>query len=363
MIPLSNLPDYVERGGEQVWRPPFSARQVDLYGFVVAADQAAIDAMLLHDLVQPSGGVVDYRSAHANVIVTFGEIGREGSLDPVDSRRGYISEREVSIWCLVADVAATGRLLWYLPYIFTDSEQTIATGREIFGYPKQLGYFDQDFPAALQPGGGATTVKTLAIDPFAPDSEATPREMISVVRASGDATIRTPSPIADELELFFPGGFLLDHSRPTGSRPPASATITAAGAPAPPAARAAPPWLKGVLNALQGRSLTGQPGDLIVDMVENPTLVFLKQFRDVSCSTKACYQAVVEAPIAMDLGDASYEALDPNLFELTVQSWASNPIADQLGMPAGKPIAPQAAFHASFGFDIQLGLEVWRAST
>ena len=35
MIPAANLPDYVFRGGEQVWRPPFSARQVELYGFVM----------------------------------------------------------------------------------------------------------------------------------------------------------------------------------------------------------------------------------------------------------------------------------------------------------------------------------------
>ena len=38
---------------------------------------------------------------------------------------------EVSVWCLVADVNAGGRLGWYLPYVFTDSPQTMATGREV----------------------------------------------------------------------------------------------------------------------------------------------------------------------------------------------------------------------------------------
>ena len=85
-------------------------------------------------------------------------IGRLASGDPHDELRGYLREREVSVWCLVADVAETGptsRLLWYLPYVFTDSGQTVATGREVYGYPKQVGTFDADYPAQkkqLRPG-------------------------------------------------------------------------------------------------------------------------------------------------------------------------------------------------------------------
>ena len=118
-----------------------------------------------------------------------------------------------------------------------------------------------------------------------------------------------------------------------------------------------------MLNAVEGRTLTGSPSDLITDLVTDTTLVFLKQFRDVSCATKACYQAVVEAPLSIELLGASYERLDPALFELTVQSWASDPIAEELGIPADRPIVPERAFRAGFGFDILLGLEVWRAPT
>ena len=367
VIPPSNLPEYVERGGEQVWRPPFSARQVELYGFVLKADQKAIDRMLLHDLVHPSAGAVDYRCAHAHVVVTFGEISREGSLDPVDARRGFITEREVSVWCLVAD-AITGRLLWYLPYIYTDSEQTIATGREVYGYPKQLGCFDDTFLGALGEGGGTTVVQTLTIDPFAAESKATRREMISVTRQQGAGAPRdrpeiNRESIAREVEIGFSGGFELDHSRPTVSPPHRSAAITPAGAesPSPAPARGCPPWIRGVLNALQGTGLTGEPFDLIMDMVTKPTLVFLKQFRDVACATKACYQAVVEAPIEFRSLQL-YEPLDQQLFELTVQSWASDPVAEELGIDAGQAVVPEAAFHTKFGFDIQLGLEVWRAT-
>ena len=118
-----------------------------------------------------------------------------------------------------------------------------------------------------------------------------------------------------------------------------------------------------MFNAVEGRTLTGNPSDLIKDLVTDTTLVFLKQFRDVSCATKACYQAVIEAPLQIDPVGASYERLDPGRFELTVHSWASDPIADELGLPAGQAIVPECAFRAGFGFDILLGLEVWRAPT
>ena len=69
---ISNLSDYVDRESEQVWRPPARATDVELYGFVIPASGAAIDAMLTHDLNLPSGNIVDYRCANPNMIVTFG---------------------------------------------------------------------------------------------------------------------------------------------------------------------------------------------------------------------------------------------------------------------------------------------------
>ena len=59
---------------------------------------------------------------------------------------------------------------------------------------------------------------------------------------------------------------------------------------------------------------------------------------------------------------ASYEALDPQAFTITVEEWASHPIASELGLRSGE-LSPELAFQAEFDFDIQLGLEVWRAPT
>lgn len=363
MIP-HNLPDYVERGGRQVWRPPYLAKQARIFGFVVPAGRAPIDALLHRDLVEPAGGAVDYRCAHESVLVSFAAIEELGSGDPTDSQRGYLPEFEVSIWCLVADAIDGGRLLWYLPYVFTDSGQTVATGREVYGYPKQIGYFPSSYPDALA-NGGPTVVEALAIDPFDPIQEAIRHPVISATRApgtQGQGMIGGGAAGFAGLTGLFSAGAGVSAKLPYGPVPGPSATITATTAPPPPPKPGPPPWsVKRVLNVIQGRGLTGDPDELIMAMVANPTLVFLKQFRDVTCPTKACYQAVVEAPIAPTAG--SYESLDPKMFELRIEDWDSHPIATDLGIAAATAITPEHAFEAILDFEIQLGLEVWRAPT
>ncbi len=360
-IPVT-LPTYVERTGRQVWRPPYRAEEAQVVGLVIPADQQRLDALLQRDLVLPSGGALDYRSVHANVIVTFASIGRMTSGEPPDSLRGYLPEKELSIWVLVADKTAGERLCWYLPYVFTDSGQTVATGREVYGYPKQIGSFDQAFPGALLQGGD-TTVSALTLDTFDPASCASQRPVATVSRKTGAGT-GPPSGTtwAQELLSWFPGGLSVDIDLPFAAAAKASATITTTGK-KPSGALGAAPWLKPLLTSLQGQPLTGDPDELAAEMMKNPTLVFLKQFRDVACETKACYQAVIEAPIAVDPANASFTPLDPALFSVQLEDWASHPLASDLGILPGKPITPTRAFHASFSFGIQTGYEVWKAPT
>jgi hypothetical protein len=58
---------------------------------------------------------------------------------------------------------------------------------------------------------------------------------------------------------------------------------------------------------------------------------------------------------------ASYDQLDPRQYTIALADWDSHPIASDVGVDPGAPV--ETAFHARFDFDIQLGLEVWRAST
>lgn len=365
MIPHT-LPDYVERGGRQVWRPPYAARRARIFGFVLSAPAASIDALLHRDLIEPAGGAVDYRCAHESVVVTFSRIEELASAEKPDSERGWLPELEVAVWCLAGDAIAGGRLVWYVPYVFTDSGQTVATGREVYGYPKQIGYFDQGFAGALD-AGGSTAVEALAIDPFGPATSATRRRMVAAERAAGTqgkGQLAIGQAGFDHLTGFLASGVELSTKIPFGPKPAQSATITPAGSPPPGMKKSGGPWSFGrILSALEGRGLTGDPEELVLSMVANPTLVFLKQFRDVTCPTKACYQSVIEAPMAVEPVGAGYESLDPKMFGVSLYDWDSHPIAGDLGIAPAKPIQPSLAFRAELDFEVMLGDEVWRAPT
>jgi hypothetical protein len=361
------LPDYVDLGGRQVYQPPYTARHAEIFGFVLKADRAAIDGLLLEAFTEPSKGAVDYRCSHDNVLITFAQIERLSSRDEPDSRLGYLPESEVSVWCLAADVIAGGRLVWYLPYVFTDSGQTVVTGREVYGYPKQIGTFPGNYPTALQTHG-VTTVEALSINPFGPDDKAVPRPMITVNRKplapGGDETVPAGASALEEVMIAFPHEELeVTTDIPFGRTPKPSAVITPVGGEPPSGAGGTLPWGRRLLDVVRGGLRLGDSFELVVDMVNDPKLVFLKQFRDVLCPTKACYQAVVEAPLGVHLLSANYRPLDPGLFEILVESWDSHPIASDLGVPAQAALTPRRAFHARLDFDIELGEEVWRATT
>jgi hypothetical protein len=362
MIP-ENLPGYVDRGGRQVWRPPYTASIAKLFGFVLDADAPAIDSLLNRDFNEPAGGAVDYRCAHASVVVIFAAIDKLASGDLRDEQRGYLSELEVSVWCLAADLTAGSRLVWYLPYVFVDAGQAVASGREVYGYPKQIGLFEDDYPDKLD-NGGTTTVWAPAIDPYGKNEKAIPRAVLSADhKPVGGPPAAGGFP---DLVDLFTAGLSIRRDLPFGPAPRPTGAITPVGAPLPRRATVSrvPAWAgRRVLDTLLGRGGIESADDLIAEMIESPTLVFLKQFRDVSCPTKACYQAIVEAPLAVHISTARYTQLDRQAFTVTVEDWASHPIASELGLLPRSPLVPELAFQAEFDFDIELGLEVWRAPT
>lgn len=356
-----HLPDYVERGGGLVYRPPYTARQAVLDGFVVKADQAAIDALLQHDLVAPTGGAVAYQAVHDHVIVAFTRIGELASVDATDRQRGCMSELEVSVWCLVADVHAGDRLCWYLPYVFTDSPQTMATGREVYGYPKQTGTFSGGAPLGLPPGGRAA-VDALCIDPFGPYETAVSRPIIAVERSATASGPLVPMPpeatLLDEVERLFPGPLSVSATFSTG---PTAAKLKITPPGQQPPSNPKPPWAgKPPLTSFATASFGAPKPSLVASLVADPTLVFLKQFRDVTCPTKACYQAVIEAPLQLDFVGASYHAYAADDLTVEIADWASHPIARDLGTTSGAPLTVERAFRAEFGFDTLLGEELWR---
>jgi hypothetical protein len=86
------------------------------------------------------------------------------------------------------------------------------------------------------------------------------------------------------------------------------------------------------------------------------TQIFLKQFRDTADGTRACYQAVVEAPI--QIKRISY-ALTERDWSFTLHPLDSHPIDHELGV-ASQPAA--IALDMQIDFLLENGVEVGRVT-
>ena len=217
-----------------------------------------------------------------------------------------MSELEASVWCLAADVTAGSRLVWYLPYVFVDAGQAVASGREVYGYPKQIGSSKTTIPTSGERGHddglGASD------RPLREGREGEPAPMLSADHqpAGGPAGA---GGFPDLFELFATRLDIRDKHRSVPRLGPRERSRRPAlRVPRRARASSVPAWAgRRVLDTLLGRGRIEGADDLIGEMMESPTLVFLKQFRDVSCPTKACYQAIVEAPLAIHLSTASLQ--------------------------------------------------------
>jgi hypothetical protein len=355
------LPDYVERGGRQVYRPPYIARTADLYGFAVTGNRDKIDDLLDRDLNEPAGGEVQYRCASDTVFFTFADIQELTSVDPPDSGYGFVAENELSVWCLASDLIAGNRLVWYLPYVFTDRGQAIATGREVYGYPKQSATVTMD--------SKTWSAQAWVIGTHGAAAKASLQPVVTVTHETGSPTRILPGRPKD-----LPQKALVDNLLTTplgikgriapGGTPKPSATLTGAATPAPPPANPGGAWVRTPVTKVLDINLDFDRVNTMVAMAADPRLVFLKQFRDVECPTKACYQAIVEAglKVHVDMTDPlAFELLKSDEFTLAIDTYASHPIREELGVEATQSCT--AAFRASLDFTIQTGFEVWRAPT
>ncbi len=318
------LPTYVERGGEQALSGPFLGRGVRLHGFLFEADELALQAVCDRDLNGPAQGTVRYVPLVPRVLLIFAEFGKLRSNDPPDSLKGVMTEIDVAFWMPVAAVDPTGtsakakRLSWFLPYIFVDNPLAIASGREVYGYPKEQGTFL--FPKA-DADEALYAVDTHVCERFGPEAPLQHRRLFEVRRT--DAVAHGGfARVWDDLKDAFQDTMRL------------------------------------IVNDEGKVNLSSV--ELLVDIFEYlvhdevPT-VFLKQFRDAADPTLACYQALIEAPskvltfrsAGLVLGD----------YELTVFPFESHPIVKDLGLGGPKHRA-LAAWHADFDFLLGKGREV-----
>lgn len=137
----SPRPRYVSRSNEQAFAPPYRQAGCQLYGFWIGATGGKLQAVCERFLQAPSRGAVRITIAAPYVLLYFCSFARTQSLHPSDRERGWLGENECGLWIPVIYAAgAAPPTLAFFPYVmFVDSGPAAISGREVLGFPKELG--------------------------------------------------------------------------------------------------------------------------------------------------------------------------------------------------------------------------------
>jgi hypothetical protein len=341
--------EYVERSGEQTYRPPYSAEGVRFYSFLLEADPNRLLTFLQKYVTTPSGGAVELVPAAPYVLLSFTDLKCLRSINPPDSGKGWTSEKEVSIFFLALDEKRQ-RLGWICPYMFVDSGYAMASGREVYGFPKQIGWITLPKDGKMI---SPMLLETMGIERFSPQSE---QSRLRLIEVDG------PGAAGGELKSTWTG--LTEMCWDI-----AKLAIGDAARILLPSSSAPPGPHKGFLGKVLlffRRAVVQGERDVrlalhIAEEVANvkAPILLLKQFRSSDQPDKASYQAIIQA-----FGKVTHfrgGGVLPGEYRITVADPQSVDIRQDLGLASGT-LTPKLAFWADLDFRLDDGAELWNAS-
>ncbi|NQE35803.1 hypothetical protein [Microcoleus asticus] len=341
----SKPPQYIERANEQCFLQPYDIKGTNLYGFVLEGSLPQLQNLCDKYLNNLTSGQIEYRPATHYILLTFGSIDSLASREKPDRDRGYIDEQEVVIWVLTAvgqqrgSIFQINRFAWFVPYIFVSNSPALASGREVYGIPKEIASFNIPSIDRLQ---DPFSLHTYTWKTLTAQTEAKWEQLIKVSQKNGGSESQPPKiwtsyseAVAEIAQLFFGSDSIMKI-----------------------------PGLSLPLNLLEYLLQYRLNAEIPV--------VMLKQFRDEKDGKQACYQAIVEIPMKVSKYHAgrllSFGSTRGSQYEVTIYNFASHPIVTELGLQKGKPepeqpvnIQPNLAFWLNFDFTVENGTAVWKA--
>lgn len=324
---MSNLPAFVSTGNRIDAWGPYLQQGTILHNFCISGDKVKIQQKLDTMFADPSGGEVRYHPVTSKLFLSVAEIARIIPQNPVDYQHGGVPEIDVTIWAIAhREGASIFELRWIPLFLSVDSAWAMATGREVFGFPKEIGQFDFS-PQTADPAAGRTfNIDAFAIPKFSPQSTPTWLPLFEIRPVDADEEAHGPQGLWARLEQMAEGAVerigeeIVELSLKVASE-------------------------KAIARAIKGEAVI---------------LPFLKQFPDVTDPTRACYQAIVEAPTTINTfrqGGTTTPA-----YEIMVHSYDTHPFFRELGV---KPEVENVGrgIWIDFDFTMDMGKELWRADT
>jgi hypothetical protein len=333
---LPRLPAYVEHGGEIACRHPADALGSRMYGFVIPARRDRLGAYCDRCFNKPTRGEEQWRAVSDQVLLNFVDIPTMGSTDEEDEKLGVTHEREAAIWFPVYE-PRRNRLAWAIPYMFVDSGLALAGGREVYGFPKQLGRLNIPVGDSAPP---KLTLNTVTFETYGPASQARDHRVVTVERPGAPVDLASEgSEAAYALDTVIKAiGAVVERRLVTGD---------------------VRGWLKDLFRDGTHYLHDVLPHVLFLrDLVEeHAPMLLLKQFRDAHVPGAACYQALVH--VDMQVLQFRGGGLLPEDYQVTIKPLEGEPISRELGVAEAS--VPSMAFWLDFDFLVKLGEILWEA--
>lgn len=318
---MSPLPDFVERHARLIARGPYVQTGCKMTNFIANGKLASLEQVCDRWFNEPSGGAVRYVPLLDRVMVSFADMESVQSGDPQDHGRGRVAEKDVTVWLLLMRVKPFSLLpRWFPIHLFVDSAPALITGREVFGFPKEIGRMV--FPNSHPPNSD------LVCDTF------------------GFANVNDPNQFGGWLEII--------HAKPLGEAGAGDETLF----------ETTDALFSYLVNGLfEMGNLASIPGFQSLGLLQSlwPSglmrMVFLKQFPDAADNTKAVYQAILET----DANVTHFRSGGLHgSWELDLRSLGSHPLQTELGVAPGfHAVGP--ALCLDFDFVVEKAELIWQA--
>ena len=311
------MPAYVARGGEQELVPPCGLFGSQFYIFLLQGNRTNLQALIDRLFNQPSGGALKYEALSSYVAVMFTHVDRLTSADP---SQGWAAYGDIAMWVPLMDRSGlVPSFKMYPVYMVVDNGSTMATGREVYGFPKEMGWFlEPQIPEFI----GDFAVDVTGYLSNSPTKQSMRTRLYTVQRETGN------NPAAFNPISSFRGIF---------------------------------DEIEKAMNLLHGGNLLDEfivGFDIFKDMLSIQALG-LKQIRDIADPNRAAFQSVVEAPLGLTKFRDARLLTDKYTFILN--DLASHPVAADTGLKIG-PQDVVLALWLFADFSLGIGKTNWSSS-
>lgn len=319
---MTELPPYQNTlgHGQQSVLPPGLVYDAHVSTFGVKIDAQRAETFVNQRLAGPTLGEVEYKVLGDLALVSF----LDAKLTSTAVQMGWVGDHECAITLLLAEKRAGSndvKLVAWMPYIFVDTSIAMCTGREIWGFAKEIGQITVPDPDAPQDHFAATARLFSTLDEA---TEGVVETVVSVTRNTNAGPIES---IWDDL-----------------------GQITT--------------WLFDQLTNGDNHLWHWDDAlEIAVDAAEialknQVWITNLKQFRDAEFPTRSCYSAIIHSPF--DIQTVHEGGLLIGEYTLKIADSQSHQIVTDLGLPSHE-VPVMFGFWVKMDFLVQPGKAIWSA--